>query len=126
MHRDAWVLRVAGIVLCAAGPASCALTDLVAPAGPQSIRLIWQGDTTLVVGDTIPLRIAVTAEGEEVARPHLRLSVLTPSTLELTPAGDSVIGLRNGKGELRVQFENALLGRLGPDSVFSLRVTQVP
>lgn len=126
MRRGPAVLRVAGIALCAVGSHACGLADLFAPAGPQSSELIWQGDVELSAGDTIPLRIVVTADGRLVERPHLRISVLSTSVLALTPAADSLVGLRPGNGEVRVQFDNALLGRFGPDTVFAVRVTGAP
>jgi hypothetical protein len=120
------VLRVAGVLLCAAGPLACGLADLLAPAGPQSVQIFWQGDSALSAGDTVPLSIAVTAGGTPVERPHLRITILSPAILAFTSAADSLVALKSGNGQVRVRFENTLLGSAGPDSVFKIRVTGGP
>ena len=126
MREGPLVLRVAGAILCAVGPLACGLADLFAPAGPQSVQLLWQGDTALSAGDTVPLSIAVTTGGTPVERPRLRITILSPNVLALTTATDSLVALKAGNGQVRVQFESSLLGAAGPDSVFRIRVTGGP
>lgn len=126
MREGPFVLRVAAVILGAAGPLACGLADLFAPAGPQSIQLLWQGDTALSAGDTVPLRVAVTAGGTPVERPHLRMTILSPSILAFTVAADSLVALKAGNGQVQVRYENPLLGGAGPDSVFRIRVSGGP
>ena len=126
MREGPFVLRVAAFILCAAGPLGCGLADLFAPAGPQSVQLLWQGDTALSAGDTVPLSIAVTAGGTPVERPHLRITILSANILAFTSAADSLVALKAGNGQVQVHYENALLGSGGPDSVFRIRVTGGP
>ena len=126
MRKGPFVLRVAGAILCTAGLLGCGLADLFAPAGPQSVQILRQGDTALSAGDTVPLSIAVTAGGSPVERPHLRITILSTNVLALTSAADSLIALKSGNGQVQVHYENALLGAGGPDSVFRIRVTGGP
>jgi len=101
---------------------SCGLTDVFDPPGPAADISFVFADSLLAVGDTIPLVVVVRTPTGDVANPHLRVTSLDPTLLQVNSRGDTLIGLRAGRAMLDVQLVSSVITGVAPDTVHPIRV----
>jgi uncharacterized protein YjdB len=78
---------------------ACALTDAL--SGPQTpaIQLRFDGDSVVVVGDTLIFALSAEIDGAELAAPRFRYSVADTTLVAPTAAGNALVGRRRGHTE---------------------------
>jgi hypothetical protein len=101
----------------------CALTDVFDSPGPAADILFVFSDSTLAVGDTVPLVVVVRTAAGEFAAPRLRVTSLDPTLLQVTSRGDTLIGLGSGRAFLEVQLMSSMITGAAPDTVHPFRVS---
>jgi len=110
-------------ILASALLAGCGFGDLFRAPGPAAgVVFIFQSDTNLVVGDTVPLVVAVVADGEVLANPRFVVTSLDTTLLTVTPSGDTLIGIRQGKADLEVRLVGSMITGPAPDTIHPFRV----
>jgi len=103
--------------------AGCGFGEVFKAPGPAAgVVFIFQSDTTLAVGDTVPFVVAVVAEGEILANPRLVVTSLDTTRLILTPSGDALIGISQGKADLEVRLVGSMITGPAPDTIHPFRV----
>jgi hypothetical protein len=104
--------------------AGCGFGDLFRAPGPaDGVVFVFQSDTILSVGDTVPLVVSVIADGQTLADPRIVISSTDTTRLALTPAGDRLIGVRQGLASLEVRLIGSVITGDPPDTVQRVRVT---
>lgn len=101
---------------------ACALTDVFDPPGPAADISFVFADSVLSVGDTVPLVVVVHTAAGDLAEPHLRVTSLDPTLLQVTSRGDTLIGLGPGRALLDVQLMSSVITGAAPDTVHPIRV----
>ena len=110
-------------ILASALLAGCGFGDLFRAPGPAAgIVFVFQSDTNVVAGDTIPLVIAVLVDGEALANPRLVVASTDTTRLRLTPSSDGLIGVRVGPAGLAVRLVGSMITGPAPDTIQSIRV----
>lgn len=116
----------AGIVLRSLASlmlAGCGIGDVFKAPGPAAgVVFVFQSDTVLAVGDTIPLDVSVVADGEVLANPRLIVTSLDNSRLAVTPSGDTLIGVGTGPVDLDVRLVGSMITGGAPDTIHPMRV----
>jgi len=103
--------------------AGCGLGDVFKSPGPAAgIVFVFQSDTVLAVDDTIPLVVAVVAVGEILANPRFVVTSLDTTRLVITPSGDTLIGISQGKADLEVRLVGSMITGPAPDTIHPIRV----
>jgi len=101
----------------------CGFGDLFRSPGPaDDVLFVFQSDTLLDVGDTVPLVVAVIADGRMLRNPRMAISSSDTTRLALTPAGDAVIGVRQGVVDLAVRLVGSVITGEPPDTLQRFRV----
>lgn len=110
-------------ILASTQLAGCGFGDLFRAPGPAAgIVFAFQGDTTVAVGDTIPLVIGVLVDGEVLTNPRLVVASTDTTRLTLTPSSDGLIGVRVGAAGLDVRLVGSMITGPAPDTIQSIRV----
>lgn len=116
----------AGIVLriLASLPlAGCGFGDVFKSPGPAAgVVFVFQSDTILDVGDTVPFVVSVTAGGTVLANPRMVLTSLDTTRLAITATGDRLIGIRQGLADLEVRLIGSMITGPAPDTIQKIRV----
>ena len=103
--------------------AGCGFGDVFKAPGPATgIVFVFQSDTILAVGDTIPLVVSVIADGAMLANPRLLVTSLDTTHLTVTPSGDTLIGIRQGLVALEVRLVGSMITGPAPDTIHPMRV----
>lgn len=103
--------------------AGCGIGEVFKAPGPAAgVVFIFQSDTTLVIGDTVPLVIAVVADGDILANPRFVVTSLDTTLLTVTPSGDTLIAIRQGKADLEVRLVGSMITGPAPDTIHAFRV----
>ncbi len=101
---------------------SCGLTDVFDPPGPAADISFVFSDSLLTVGDTVPLVVVVRTAAGDLANPHLRVTSLDPTLLQVNTRGDTLIALSQGRALLDVQLVSSAITGVAPDTVHPIRV----
>ena len=101
---------------------SCGLTDVFDPPGPAADISFVFSDSLLAVGDTISFVVVVHTAAGELANPHLRVTSLDPTLLQVNTRGDTLIALSQGRALLDVQLVSSVITGAAPDTVQPIRV----
>ena len=113
------VLRILASLMLA----GCGFGEVFKAPGPAvGVVFIFQSDTVLAVADTVPLVVSVLAGGEVLVNPPLVVTSLDTTTLTITPSGDTLIGIRQGKADLEVRLVGSMITGPAPDTILSIRV----
>src|SRR5215211_5989446 len=84
-----WRRRIAGAVGCIAvvgAVASCDASKALRPGARKDVRIEFNGDSTVIVGSTVPLSFGVIVDGEPY--PFPRLEVVSSDTNVVALGGD--------------------------------------
>ena len=100
----------------------CALTDVFDPPGTAPDISFVFSDSLLAVGDTIPLVVVVRTAAGDLANPHLRVTSLDPTLLQVNSRGDTLIGIGPGRATLDVQLVSSVITGAMPDTLYTIRV----
>jgi hypothetical protein len=100
----------------------CGLTDVFDPPGPAADISFVFSDSLLAVGDTVPLVVVVHTAAGDLADPHLRVTSLSPTLLQVNTRGDTLIALNQGRALLDVQLVSSVITGVAPDTVHPIRV----
>src|SRR5438067_11104254 len=68
---------------------ACGLADVFRPAGPESVTIIYVGDTVLHRESTVPFSVLVAADGTPIDRPHLTVWSSDTRVFDLNTGRDS-------------------------------------
>ncbi len=101
---------------------SCGLTDVFDPPGPAADISFVLSDSLLAVGDTVPFVVVVRTAAGDLANPHLRVTSLDPTLLQVNTRGDTLIALSQGRALLDVQLVSSVITGVAPDTVHPIRV----
>lgn len=110
----------------AAAVASCGLSDVFAAASVRDVQFRWESDSTLRIGDTVPIRVSVLVAGQPMERPHLAVTVLDTTIIESNAAGDSLYARNVGRGDVVVELRSSLIAGESADTTFEIRVLGGP
>src|SRR5437588_9967444 len=69
---------------------ACGLADVFRPAGPESVTIVYVGDTVLHRDSTVPFSVAVEAGGTPLDRPRLTMWSSDTSLFDLTVGRDAL------------------------------------
>ena len=100
----------------------CGLTDVFDPPGPAADISFVFSDSLLAVGDTVPFVVVVRTAAGDLANPHLRVTSLDPTLLQVNTRGDTLIALSQGRALLDVQLVSSVITGVAPDTVHPIRV----
>ena len=100
----------------------CALADVFDQAGPAAGLIFVFSDSLLTVGDTVPFVVVVRTAAGDLANPHLRVTSLNPTLLQVNTRGDTVMALGQGRALLDVQLVSSVITGAAPDTVTAIRV----
>ncbi|MDP3909188.1 MAG: hypothetical protein Q8Q14_02260 [Gemmatimonadales bacterium] len=118
-----WPLSGGLGILASLQLAGCGFGDLFRAPGPaDGVLFVFQSDTLLDVGDTVPLVVAVIADGQMLPNPRIVIASSDTTRLAVTPAGDAVIGVRQGLADLDVRLVGSIITGEPPDTVQRFRV----
>ena len=84
--------------------------------------LTYEGDTILTVGDSVPLIVTVTVEGEPVSHPRLQIVTSNVTVVGLSAGQDSLFALAQGKDTLTVRLQSSIFTENAPTLIQPLRV----
>ena len=98
------------------------MTDVFDPPGPAAGIIFVFSDSLLAVGDTIPLVVVVRTAAGDLANPHLRVTSLDPTLLQVNSRGDTLIGIGPGRATLDVQLVSSVITGAMPDTLYTIRV----
>ena len=123
MPRLPWSAGIVLGILASPMLAGCGLGDVFKAPGPAvGVVFVFQSDTILAVGDTVPLVVSVVVGGEMLANPRLLVASLDTTRLTLTPSGDTLIALRPGPVDLEVRLVGSMITGPAPDTIHPMRV----
>ena len=100
----------------------CALTDVFDRPGPAADIMFVFSDSLLTVGDTVPFVVVVRTAAGDLANPHVRVTALNPTLLQVNTRGDTLIALAQGRALLDVQLVSSVITGAAPDTVTPIRV----
>ena len=104
--------RVLGAVGCAAlagAVASCDATKALRPGGQAKVEIEFAGDSTVVVGSTVPVQFTVTVDGKEYKFPRLEVVSSDTSVIAFGADGRSLVAKRRGRATVTARFISAVL-----------------
>ncbi len=102
---------------------ACGLADVLRPAGLESVRIVYVGDTVLHRDSTVPFGVVVEAGGRPLDGPRLRMSSSDTSVFDLTAGQDSLVAKsKNGTATLTIRLESSILTDSQPTLARSLKV----
>jgi hypothetical protein len=114
--------RFAPGLICAAAVTACALGDLLSGPQERAVVVTYVGDTTLDVGDTIPVAVTVLVDGDTLPNPRLSVTSDNTSVVAVLAGGDSVTALARGTARLTIRFVSAILTESVPTTGVDLCV----
>src|SRR5215208_3418989 len=107
-----WGRRLLGTVACAAlggVAASCDASKALQPGKAKSVRIDFNGDSTLVVGSVVPVQFDVIVDGKPYAFPRLEVESSDTGVITLADDGRSLVARRRGRASVTVRFISAVL-----------------
>jgi hypothetical protein len=112
-------VRYLNALAAAATVTACAFADVFKPAEEGNVRFVWVGDTVVNVGSAIPFQVVLEVDGTPVTAPAVRTALEDNTNIDLNAAGDSLLGLRPGFGNVLAWVETSLAPRI--DTAFRIR-----
>jgi len=117
------VVRLALVVVGGMAALACGFADVFRPAGPESVTIVYVGDTILRRDSTVPFSIVVEARGTPLDRPHLTMWSSDTSLFDLTAGQDSLLAKsKNGTSTLMIRLESSILTDSAPTLAQSIKV----
>ena len=101
---------------------ACGLADVFRPAGPESVTIIYVGDTVLHRDSTVPFSVLVAAGGTLLDRPHLTMWSSDISVFDLNTGRDSLKAKSIGTATLMIRLQNSILTDSAPTLAQSIKV----
>ena len=101
---------------------ACGLADVFRPAGPESVTIIYVGDTVLHRDSTAPFSVLVAAGGTPLDRPHLTMWSSDISVFDLNTGRDSLKAKSIGTATLMIRLQNSILTDSAPTLAQSIKV----
>ena len=102
---------------------ACGLADVFRPAGPESVTIIYVGDTVLHRDSTVPFSILVAAGGTPLDQPHLTLWSSDTSVFDLTAGRDALTAKSNiASAKLMIRLQSSILTDSAPTLAQSIKV----
>lgn len=98
---------------------ACAFGDLFQAAGPGAVQFVWNGDSVVTVGATIPFRVTLRVDGIPAATPVVRVAIPDSTKISFASTRDSIKGRQSGYGDVVAWIEISLAARV--DTVFRVR-----
>lgn len=100
---------------------ACGLDDVFAPAGAGNVVFVWLGPPDLTRDVPVAWGVEVRVDGSPLASPTLVVTFPDTTRIRYASTPDSIVGLRNGPGEVVVQLISSLAST-PVDTVFRLQV----
>jgi len=113
-----------GLVLAGGMAAlACGLADVFRPAGPESVTIVYVGDTILHRDSTVPFSVVVQAGGVQLDRPHLTMWSSDTTVFALTAGKDS-LAAKSGiaTATLMIRLQSSILTDSAPTLAQSIKV----
>ena len=102
---------------------ACGLADVFRPAGPESVTIIYVGDTVLHRDSTVPFSVLVAAGGTPIDRPQLTMWSSDTSVFDLNTGRDSLTAKASiGTATLMIRLQNSILTDSAPTLAQSIKV----
>ena len=106
--------------------AGCGLPDVFQAAGLKDVVITYLGDSVLTTGTRVAVRVSVVAGGEPLPNPLLHFSTSDPTTLALTPVGDTLVACHSGQAQLLTYLISSMVTDTVPTAVDTIRVSGGP
>src|SRR5438105_6733417 len=108
-------VRLACTAVGAMAALACGFADVFRPAGPESVTIIYVGDTVLHRDSTVPFSVLVAAGGTLLAQPHLTIWSSDTSVFDLNTGRDSLTAKASiGTATLMIRLQNSILTDSAP------------
>src|SRR5947207_14646978 len=101
---------------------ACGLADVFRPAGPESVTIIYVGDTVLHRDSTVPFSVLVAAGGTPIDRPQLTMWSSDTSVFALNTGRDSLTAKSIGTATLMIRLQSSILTDSAPTLAQSIKV----
>src|SRR5438105_11041903 len=115
-------VRLACTAVGAMAALACGFADVFRPAGPESVTIIYVGDTVLHRDSTAPFSVLVAAGGTPLDRPHLTMWSSDISVFDLNTGRDSLKAKSIGTATLMIRLQNSILTDSAPTLAQSIKV----
>ncbi|MBI4541654.1 MAG: hypothetical protein HY705_01345, partial [Gemmatimonadetes bacterium] len=116
-------IRAGLTVLGAVATATCDLPDILTEPGVEDVVVSFSTeDSTLVLGSTVAVPVAVTLNGEPFAEARLRVSSSDTTVVGVNAAGDSLIARKRGRATVTVELVSSALPDSAPSVARTFRV----
>jgi hypothetical protein len=116
------VVRLGLVVAGGMAALACGLADVFRPAGPESVTIVYVGDTILHRDSTVPFSVVVQAGGVQLDRPHLTMWSSDTSVFALTAGQDSLAAKSIGTTTLMIRLQSSILTDSAPTLAQSIKV----
>src|SRR2546430_13066780 len=84
------IVRVGLTVVGGIAALACGFADVLRPAGPEPVTIIYVGDSVLHRDSTVPFSVVVAAGGTTPDQPPPPMWSSDPNLFDLTPGRDSL------------------------------------
>ena len=116
-------VRLACTAVGAMAALACGFADVFRPAGPESVTIIYVGDTILHRDSTVPFSVAVEAGGTPLDGPRLTMWSSDTSLFDLTVGRDSLAAKSSlGAATLMIRLQSSILTDSAPTLAQSIKV----
>ena len=123
MRFARWGIRAGLAVLGAVATATCDLSDILTEPGVEDVVVSFSTeDSTVVLGSTVAVPVAVTLNGEPFAEARLRVSSSDTTVVGVSTAGDSLIARKRGRAMVTVELVSSALPDSAPGVARTFRV----
>ncbi len=98
---------------------SCGFGELFSSAGPGEVQFVWVGPTEVPIDSAISFEVTLLVDGVPATTPPVRLTIPDTTRIDFGATQDSIIGKRQGFGDVVAWIENSMTPRI--DTVFRVR-----
>ena len=117
------IVRVGLTVVGGIAVLACGFADVFRPAGPESVTIIYVGDTVLHRDSTVPFSVLVAAGGTPIDRPQLTMWSSDTSVFDLNTGRDSLTAKAGiGTATLMIRLQSSILTDSAPTLAQSIKV----
>ena len=117
------IVRVGLTVVGGIAALACGFADVLRPAGPEPVTIIYVGDTVLHRDSTVPFSILVAAGGTPLDQPHLTLWSSDTSVFDLTAGRDALTAKSSiASAKLMIRLQSSILTDSAPTLAQSIKV----
>jgi hypothetical protein len=114
---------VALTTACGAAALACGFADVFRSAGPESVSIVYVGDTILHRDSTVPFSVVVDARGTPLDRTRLTMWSSDTSVFDLTAGRDSLAAkARIATATLMIRLESSISTDRAPTLAQSIKV----